>query len=69
MRKLTPSKKRIDAAKGARRRKASVTGQDKLNSLLWTNASPTERANFVSAIGWQTVAEVIPDDWRPAIEA
>jgi hypothetical protein len=69
MRKLTPPKKQGGAAKGVRRRKSPTAGQDKLNSLLWTNASPTERASFVSAIGWQAFAEVIPGEWQPAIEA
>jgi hypothetical protein len=69
MRKLTPPKKRGDAAQTTRRRKPSIAGQDNLNSLLWTNASPTERASFISAIGWQAIVEAIPADWRPAIEA
>jgi hypothetical protein len=69
MRKLTPPKKQGGTAKGMRRRKSSTAGQDKLHSLLWANASPTERASFVSAVGWQAIVEVIPIDWHPAIEA
>jgi hypothetical protein len=69
MRKLTPPKKQGGTAKGVQRRKSSTAGQDRLNSLLWTNASPIERASFVSAVGWQAIVEVIPVDWRPAIEA
>ena len=40
-----------------------------LNPLAWGNASPAERAHFISAIGWQTIGEVIPTEWRPIIEA
>jgi hypothetical protein len=40
-----------------------------LSSLSWAAASPAERAKWVDAVGWQQLAEVIPVDWRPAIEA
>jgi hypothetical protein len=44
------------------------TNPGPLNPLAWANASLTERAAFISAIGWQTIGEAIPADWRPAIE-
>jgi hypothetical protein len=39
-----------------------------LNPLSWEPASPAERPRFISAVGWQTISEVIPEDWRPIIE-
>jgi len=39
-----------------------------LNPLAWANASPAERQHFINSIGWQTIGEAIPADWRPAIE-
>jgi hypothetical protein len=67
MRALTPSKNQ-DTSHERRRSSPDPTSQDKLNSLAWANASPTERARFISAIGWQALAEAIPANWRPIIE-
>jgi Protein of unknown function (DUF3102) len=65
MRAFTPSK---DLNTSQERRRSSPAPQDKLNPLAWANASPTQRARFISAIGWQALAEAIPANWRPIIE-
>jgi hypothetical protein len=65
MRQLTPPKKRKQGPSDETKDPATIAP---LNSLSWATASSTDRAKFVNAIGWQTIGEVIPDDWRPAIE-
>jgi hypothetical protein len=67
MRAFTPSKD-LDKSRERRRSSPSPTSQDKLNSVTWANSSPNERARFISAIGWQALAEAIPENWRPIIE-
>ena len=42
--------------------------QEKLNSLAWADASPAERARFISAIGWPSLAAVLPREWLPVIQ-
>jgi hypothetical protein len=64
---LTPSKN-LDTSHQKQRSSPAPTSQDKLNSLAWAKASPTERARFISAVGWQALAEAIPANWRPIIE-
>jgi hypothetical protein len=49
------------------RRKKSQAETATLSSLAWTKASPTERASFVSGVGWRSLAEAIPADWHPTI--
>jgi len=65
MRALALSKQ-PDKARGRHSRPAPAT-LDKLSPQAWANASPAERARFVSAIGWRSLAEAIPPDWPPVI--
>ena len=67
IRAFTPSKD-PNTSHERRRSSPAPASQDKLNSLAWANASLTERARFISAIGWQALAEAIPANWRPIIE-
>ena len=67
IRAFTPSKD-PNTSHERRRSSPAPASEDKLNSLAWANASPTERARFISAIGWQALAEAIPANWRPIIE-
>jgi hypothetical protein len=67
MRAFTPSKN-LDTSHERRRSSPASTSQDKLNSLAWAKASPTERARFISAIGWRSLVEVMPGEWLPSMQ-
>ena len=37
---------------------------DRLNSLAWSDASPTERTNFLRAVGLNAILAAAPSDWH-----
>lgn len=73
IKKLSPPKssdKELPAPKTSetRCRPRPTPTQEKLSSLTWADASPTERARFVSAIDWPSVAEAMRVAWLPVIQ-
>jgi hypothetical protein len=66
---LTPPKPRQQTQSDETKETVPPASIPPLNSLSWAPASLAERAKWVRAVGWQAIAEVIPADWRPAIEA
>ncbi len=65
MRRFAPPKGQQWAGKS--RRVPTAAPQQRLSLLIWANAALTEQAHFISAIGWQSLAEVIPEGWYPII--
>jgi hypothetical protein len=49
------------------KRVRTAAPQQQLNSLIWAKATLTEQARFISGIGWQSLAEVLPEEWYPII--
>ena len=70
MRRLTPSKRRQPPSGQAGKKKRTAAAQEpqQLNSLTFTGAPLAARRHIVDAIGWQTLAEAIPEAWYPSIQ-
>jgi hypothetical protein len=67
--KLTPPKRRPPLGQIRERHlRRTTTPEQVLNSLAWANATLAEQTHFISDIGWQTLAEAIPQNWYPLIQ-
>ena len=63
---LTPPKKRKQGPSDKAKNSKPVAVAP-LDPLSWVNASPALRAQFVVAVGWRGLLEVMPPDCRPAM--